>query len=150
MPVAFRVAGWGVVGTADKERCAAFPRWSEPAGLDECCLKSFDLAQEWFQHGFPDRDAAGADWSALCRVLRPRRRREHRENLRQQGCRVLETGEKEAAAAFRKRADDEFDAKVEATVEKEIEAMPSEKREKLYAEMTRGGADVEILRGTAQ
>lgn len=74
--------------------------------------------------------------------------REHRENLKRHNCRVLETGEKEAAAAFRKRADDEFDKKVEATVEKEIETMPSEKKEKLYSELTRGGADAVYERGT--
>lgn len=73
--------------------------------------------------------------------------REHRENLRQHGCRVFEPGEKEAAATFRRKADEAFDKKVEDTVEREIEAMPSAKKEKLYAEMTRGGADVEIVRG---
>lgn len=75
--------------------------------------------------------------------------REHRENLRRHGCRVLEAGEKEAAADFRRRADEEFDQKVEATVEKEIAAMPSEKKEKLYAEMTRGGVEAQIVRGPA-
>lgn len=73
-------------------------------------------------------------------------KREHNENLKRHGCRVLETGEKEAAAEFRKKADEEFDRKVEATVEKEVEAMPSEKREKLYSELTRGGVDAVVER----
>lgn len=75
-------------------------------------------------------------------------KREHEENLRRTDCRVLETGETAAAAAYREKADRDFDKAVEATVEKEVEAMPSEKRERLYNELTRGGADVVYQRGT--
>lgn len=71
---------------------------------------------------------------------------EHRENLAQHGCRVLETGEKEAVVARRKAEDDAFDKAVEATVEKEIEAMPSDKRERLYSELTRQGLDAQVVR----
>lgn len=71
---------------------------------------------------------------------------EHRENLAQHGCRVLETGEKEAVVARRKAEDEAFDKAVEATVEKEIEAMPSDKREKLYSELTRQGLDAQVVR----
>lgn len=75
-------------------------------------------------------------------------KREHEENLRRTDCRVLEAGEKEAAAAYREKADREFEKAVEATVEREVETMPSEKREKLYNELTRGGVNVEYQRGT--
>lgn len=71
---------------------------------------------------------------------------EHKENLAQHGCRVFETGEKEAAIARRKAEDDAFDKAVETTVEKAVEAMPSDKREKLYSELTRQGLDAQVTR----
>jgi len=73
-------------------------------------------------------------------------RRSHEDNLRRQGCRVLETGEKEAAAANRAKIEADFDAKIEATVEREVEALPSAKRETLYNEMTRQGLTAQVTR----
>lgn len=75
-------------------------------------------------------------------------KKEHRENLAQHGCRVLETGEKEAQIARRQADDLALDKAVEATVEKEIEAMPSAKRETLYNELTRQGLDATVVRTT--
>ena len=73
-------------------------------------------------------------------------KREHLDNLRRHDCRVLETGEHEAAAA-RRRADDEaLERAVDATVERTVEELPSAKKEQLYAEITRGGLDVEVAR----
>lgn len=73
----------------------------------------------------------------------------HRENLRKQGCRVLETGETEAATARRKADDAAFDKAIEDTVEKEVLAMDSTSREKLYSELTRQNLDVSYDRTTA-
>lgn len=64
-----------------------------------------------------------------------RSKREHRENLQRQGCRVLEGGEKEQNEQRRAEADAELDRKVEETVERTIDSYPSAKREKLYNEM---------------
>lgn len=75
-------------------------------------------------------------------------KRAHEDNLARQGCRVLETGETEATTRRRAQEEAAFDAKIEATVEREVEAMPSDKRETLYNEMTRAGADVSYSRST--
>ena len=75
-------------------------------------------------------------------------KRQHEENLRKQDCRVLESGEKEAN--LRSNADFEaaLESRIESTVEREIETMPSEKRENLYNELTRGGVDLAYTRAT--
>lgn len=71
-------------------------------------------------------------------------KRAHEENLRKHDCRVLEPGEKEFGERRRKEADLALDRKIEATVEKEIESMGSEKREKLYNELVH--TDLEVAR----
>jgi putative FmdB family regulatory protein len=70
-------------------------------------------------------------------------KREHRENLARQGCRVLEPGEKELNQRRREEAETEFDRKIEATVEKEIESYSSDKRERLYNELVHNDVQVE-------
>lgn len=72
-------------------------------------------------------------------------RRAHEENLKKHGCRVLEGGEKEAAAAFRRKADEDLDKSVEIEAEKFVHALPVEKREKLAVEME-SGLDVQVAR----
>lgn len=67
------------------------------------------------------------------------------EDLKRNGCVEYEPSMKEHAAATRAREDAELDARVEETVEAEIHAMPSRKREKLIAEME-SGVDVEYAR----
>lgn len=69
----------------------------------------------------------------------------HENNLAKHGCRVLETGEKEAAAKFRAKQEQDFDQKVEETVERTIDSMPSEKRERLANELE-GGLTAEVVR----
>lgn len=73
-------------------------------------------------------------------------RREHSDNLARQGCRVLETGETQAAAQYRRAADAELDRKLDATVEKTIDSLPSDKKESLFNELTRFGATAEVVR----
>lgn len=77
-------------------------------------------------------------------------KREHSENLKKQGCRVLEPGETEAATSRRRSSDEALEKAVDITIEREIESMPSEKKETLYNELTRGGVTAEIERRTAQ
>lgn len=72
-------------------------------------------------------------------------RRAHEENLARQGCRVLEGGEKEAAARYRKDADDSLDKAVENAAEKFVHELPTKKREQLAVEM-QSGLDVQIAR----
>lgn len=72
-------------------------------------------------------------------------KREHRENLARHDCRVFEPGEKEAASKLRKAEEDAFDKAIEETVEKQFEAMPSAKKEKLANELL-GGSDVVVTR----
>lgn len=71
---------------------------------------------------------------------------QHENNLAKQNCRVLEPGETAAAAKFREAEELRFDKSIEDTVEREVTQMSSDKREKLYSELTRGGADVEYSR----
>ena len=72
-------------------------------------------------------------------------KREHEENLKQHGCRVLETGETEQAKKFRQAEEAQFDAKIEETVEKQWDQLPSAKKEKLANELL-GGADLAVER----
>lgn len=65
-------------------------------------------------------------------------KRQHNENLAKHGCRVYETGETEQAKKAKAAADAEFEKRLDDTVEKEFEAMPSAKKEALAAELTHG------------
>lgn len=73
-------------------------------------------------------------------------KREHRENLAQHDCRVLETGETELSRQARKRSDDQLDKAIEDTVEREFEAMPSAKKEQLSNELVNGKLDLAVTR----
>lgn len=64
-------------------------------------------------------------------------RRQHEENLAKQGCRVLETGEKEEFVRKRQREDDELANKVAETAAKLVHDMPQEKKEALASELAR-------------
>lgn len=72
-------------------------------------------------------------------------RRAHEENLKRHGCRVLETGEKEAAAAYRRASDEALDKSVESAAEKFVHELPTKKREQLAVEME-SGLDVQVVR----
>lgn len=72
-------------------------------------------------------------------------RRQHQENLKRTGCRVLEPGETDRAAAFRKTSEAEFEASVESTAEEFVANLDSKKREQLAAELD-NGADVTVER----
>lgn len=74
-------------------------------------------------------------------------RRAHEENLKATGCRILEPGESQAHAKRLAKAEEEFDAKLEASIDEEIAKLPSEKRERLAAEMD-GGLTAQIERIT--
>lgn len=75
-------------------------------------------------------------------------KREHRENLRQQGCRVLESGERENNERARVRAEAEVERQLDITVEKTIESWDSAKKERLANELERGNVDLQVARGT--
>jgi len=76
-----------------------------------------------------------------------RSRYQHEENLKRHDCRVLEPGEREGAERARASSNDALDEKIASSAEKIVEEMPSEKKERLYNEITRGGADVSYQRG---
>jgi hypothetical protein len=73
-------------------------------------------------------------------------RREHRENLARQGCRVLEPGEKDMNCKRREQEEAAFERKIEDTVERTIESYPSAKKEQLHNELVNGGLDVAVER----
>lgn len=64
----------------------------------------------------------------------------HRANLKKHGCRILEAGEKELMMRRRQAEEREFDKKLEETVGREIEAMPTEKQQKLAKELEHGAS----------
>jgi hypothetical protein len=74
-------------------------------------------------------------------------RRAHEENLARTGCRVLEDGEKGENEKRRAKADAALDRAVEATVEREVEQLPSHKRERLASELL-SGSDLSVERRT--
>lgn len=65
-------------------------------------------------------------------------KRQHEENLKKHGCRVLETGEREYNSRVQARANEEFERKIDQTIERAIDTMPSEKREQLGKELEAG------------
>ena len=69
----------------------------------------------------------------------------HEENLRRTGSRVFESGERESFEAKKAREEAEFDSAIEETVERSIEAMPSDKKERLANELL-AGTDVAVER----
>lgn len=73
-------------------------------------------------------------------------RKAHQENLARTGCRVLETGEREAYLKRQAREDTAFEAKVEETVDRFITTLPEQKRVGLFNEVA-AGAVAEITRG---
>jgi len=72
-------------------------------------------------------------------------KQEHRNNLDRHGCRLLEDGEHEDNQRRRQQADIELDKKIEESVAKQIETMPTEKVERLAKEV-QAGFDVQINR----
>lgn len=73
---------------------------------------------------------------------------QHQNNLAKHGCRVLETGEKEAAAAYRAKEDAALDKAIEGTVERQIESFSSEKKETLHNELINGKLDLAVDRAS--
>lgn len=72
-------------------------------------------------------------------------RKAHEDNLKRHGCRVLETGETEAARKYRAKVDQQMDKNIENTVEQYIEKLPTDKKEQLAKEVL-SGADITITR----
>lgn len=72
-------------------------------------------------------------------------RRQHEENLRQHGCRILETGEKELNDRLKVQREKQAEAEVDRTVERFFDTLPSDRKEKLANELT-SGADISVER----
>lgn len=72
-------------------------------------------------------------------------RRAHQENLAKHGCRVLEPGETAEVSRARARADAELDRSVDESVDRFIAELPTDKRDRLAAEVE-GGMTAEIVR----
>lgn len=74
-------------------------------------------------------------------------KRQHEENLKTHGCRVLEGGEKELSEKRREAADLALDKAVEDTVERTIESWDSGKKEQLHNELVNAKLDLSVERG---
>ena len=73
---------------------------------------------------------------------------QHRENLAKHGCRVLESGETDAAAVYRAKEDAKLDKLIEDHVEREFEGFSSDKKEQLHNELINGKLDLAVERST--
>lgn len=76
-------------------------------------------------------------------------RRQHEEHLRETGCRILEPGEDKVYQRRLAREEAELEAKIEETADRFIAELPTEKRDRLAAEMD-GGLAAEVVRSTPQ
>ena len=87
-----------------------------------------------------------ADYNYACPITNNpiTSKRQHEENLKLHGCRVLEDGERRYNEKTKQAEEIAFERSIEDTVEREISVMPSEKREKLYNEMI--GSDIKVER----
>ena len=72
-------------------------------------------------------------------------KRQHEENLKKHGCRVFETGERDYNSRKQARDNEAFERKIDETVERFIDTLPSEKRERLGQELA-AGADISVGR----
>jgi putative FmdB family regulatory protein len=74
-------------------------------------------------------------------------RRAHEENLKQHGCRVLEPGESAQHMKQIERDEADLDRRVEETTDRFIAELPTEKRDRLAAELE-GGLTTQFERST--
>lgn len=74
-------------------------------------------------------------------------KREHLENLKRTGSRVLEPGEAEAVAKHRKAREEAFDKRIEATAEEFVNGLSPRKKEQLAIELD-SGLDCSVTRST--
>lgn len=65
-------------------------------------------------------------------------KRAHQENLKRHGCRVLEPGETESAAKYRKSLDESLDKSVDETVDRFVSELPTDKKVQLFNEVASG------------
>lgn len=75
-------------------------------------------------------------------------RRQHEENLRRHGCRLLEPGERQEAERRRRQTDVALERQVEESVAQTVAAMAPAEQEAL-AQAFDHGLDVNYTRGTA-
>lgn len=75
-------------------------------------------------------------------------RKAHAANLKQHGCRILETGEKEAAMRRKQEMERDLDRKVEETAGKLVHLLPEHKRQELVRE-AQSNPDIQIVRQSA-
>ena len=73
-------------------------------------------------------------------------KQQHDNNLARHGCRVLEAGEVEQAKKKRLESDKQLDKNIESEVERLVETMPSDKKERLANEIA-SGVDLTTMRG---
>jgi len=72
-------------------------------------------------------------------------RKAHEENLKRQGCRVLEPGEQEAQTRRLQKEEAEFEKRLDETIEREFDALPVVKKEQLTNEIL-SGTSLEVTR----
>lgn len=70
----------------------------------------------------------------------------HEENLKRTGSRVYEPSEKGIMLKNKAKGEAQFDKSIEDSVERQFDAMPSAKKERLSNELL-SGADVAVVRG---
>ena len=72
-------------------------------------------------------------------------RKAHEENLKRQGCRVYESGEKEEMLSRKKADEASFDRQLDADVDKFVATLPTKQREQFVNEVS-AGVTAEVVR----
>src|SRR4051812_25281171 len=116
-------------------------------------LKNFDVPQECPTHGWiVERvvvapmvmgDYAGYSCPVTGKWIEGRKA--HTENLKRTESRLYEPGEREERVEARAKEDASFEAKVERTIEEEIDKLPTRVKEKLGEELA-AGVDIKVER----
>jgi len=76
-------------------------------------------------------------------------RRAHEENLRKHGCRVLEPGESDEVRRRQQDEEQKLDSQLDESIGRAITALPTEKLDRLKAEMDHG-LGLDVVRSTVK
>lgn len=124
------------------DRILPLSRYDEPQTCPTCGQPAQKLVSAPAVHG----DYAPYECPITGKVIEGRRA--HVENLAKHNCRVFEPGEREEVVRRRRAADEAFENSVAESAAQFVAALPSDKRQKLEAELS-NGLDVSIERAAA-
>lgn len=99
------------------------------------------LSAPWVQADYQEYESPVVPGKIICG------RKAHLEHLKETGCRLLEPGETDNYKRTLAKAEQELEQKLDRTADEFITTLPTDKRDRLAAEME-GGLDAKIERAT--